>query len=150
MALSTFCCAVAAVNVPVEEIDGQDAQTYFLFKLNATVGRTAIAVSINGDSILGIGCIGTQPLVSKKSANQVRCFKGWNPTIKVPTLVVGSEHDTMDPVYMEWMAGQVQHGRYLYCPNGSHMSMWDDEVTYADGIVSFIKDVDSGIFPSVN
>jgi proline iminopeptidase len=59
--------------------------------------------------------------------------------IAVPTLVIGAEHDTMDPAYMEWMAGQVQDGEYLYCPNGSHMAMWDDEVTYANGVVGFIQ-----------
>ena len=38
-------------------------------------------------------------------------------------------HDTMDPEHMEWMAGQVQHGRYLHCPNGSHLAMYDDQKT---------------------
>lgn len=66
------------------------------------------------------------------------------PNIGVPTLVIGAEHDTMDPKYMEWMATQLPKGRYLYCPNGSHMAMWDDEATYAAGLISFIRDVDAG------
>jgi proline iminopeptidase len=61
--------------------------------------------------------------------------------ISVPTLVIGAGHDTMDPTHMEWMASQVQDGTYLFCPNGSHMAMWDDEETYANGLVSFIQGV---------
>jgi proline iminopeptidase len=52
----------------------------------------------------------------------------------------------MDPKHMEWMAGQVQHGRYLYCPNGSHMAMYDDQQTYVQGVIGFLKDVDAGRF----
>lgn len=66
--------------------------------------------------------------------------------ITVPTLVIGAEHDTMDPKHMEWMAGAVKKGRYLYCPNGSHLAMYDDQKTYFDGVVSFIRDVDAGGF----
>ena len=64
--------------------------------------------------------------------------------ISVPTLVIGAEHDTMDPEHMQWMASQVQNGSYLYCPNGSHMCMWDDQQTYMDGLIQFIKAVDEG------
>ena len=66
------------------------------------------------------------------------------PTIKVPTLTVGGQFDTMDPEHMKWMSTQVQKGTYLYCPNGSHMSMWDDQQTYMNGVIKFIKDVDGG------
>jgi proline iminopeptidase len=44
------------------------------------------------------------------------------------------------------MAGKVKKGRYLYCPNGSHMSMYDDRKTYMDSVVQFIRDVDEGRF----
>jgi proline iminopeptidase len=63
--------------------------------------------------------------------------------IQVPTLVIGAAHDTMDPAYMKWMAGQLPHGRYLFCPAGSHMAMYDDQVTYMSGLVKFLKDVDA-------
>ena len=66
--------------------------------------------------------------------------------ITVPTLVVGAAHDTMDPKHMEWMAGAVKKGRYLYCPNGSHMAMYDDQKTYFEGVVGFLRDVDGGRF----
>jgi proline iminopeptidase len=64
--------------------------------------------------------------------------------ITVPTLTIGAQYDTMDPKHMEWMSQQVANGRYLYCPNGSHMAMYDDQQTYMQGVVKFIKDVDSG------
>jgi len=62
--------------------------------------------------------------------------------IKVPTLTIGGEFDTMDPKYMEWMSKQVQHGTYLYCPNGSHCDMWDDQEHYFPGLIKFLHDVD--------
>jgi proline iminopeptidase len=66
--------------------------------------------------------------------------------LAVPTLTIGAAHDTMDPVQMEWMAGQVQRGRYLHCPNGSHMAMYDDQETYFNGLIAFLRDVDAGRF----
>jgi proline iminopeptidase len=66
--------------------------------------------------------------------------------ISVPTLTIGARYDTMDPAHMEKMASQVQHGRYLYCPNGSHMAMYDDQKTYFEGLVKFVRDVDSKTF----
>jgi len=60
--------------------------------------------------------------------------------ISVPTLTIGAEHDTMDPKHMEWMAGQFPRGRYLYCPGGSHMAMYDAQEAYAQGLISFIRD----------
>ena len=68
------------------------------------------------------------------------------PEITVPTLTVGATHDTMDPKQMEWMSTQVQHGRFLLCPNGSHLSMWDDQDHYFPGVIQFIRDVDTGSF----
>ena len=67
--------------------------------------------------------------------------------ITVPTLVIGARHDTMDPKHMEMMSKSVARGRYLFCANGSHLAMYDDQPTYFNGITSFLKDVDSGKFP---
>ena len=64
--------------------------------------------------------------------------------ITVPTLVIGARYDTMDPAYMETMAGKLKKGRYLLCPNGSHMAMYDDQNTYFDGLIGFVRDVDAG------
>jgi len=64
------------------------------------------------------------------------------PKITVPTLTVGAKYDTMDPAHMEWMSKQVKNGKYLYCPNGSHLSMWDDQKIFMDGVIRFIKETD--------
>jgi proline iminopeptidase len=64
--------------------------------------------------------------------------------IKVPTLMIGATHDTMDPKAMEEQSHLVQKGRYLLCPNGSHLAMWDDQKVFMNGVINFIKDVDSG------
>lgn len=61
------------------------------------------------------------------------------PTIKTRTLVIGATHDTMDPKYMEWMAGQFPNGSFLLCPDGSHCSMWDDQRHYFPGLIAFLK-----------
>jgi proline iminopeptidase len=66
--------------------------------------------------------------------------------IEVPTLMVGAKYDTMDPKAMEEQSKMVQHGRYLYCPNGSHLCMWDDQKVFMNGVIKFIKDVDEGSF----
>ena len=66
--------------------------------------------------------------------------------IKIPVLTVGAKFDTMDPEHMKWMSGQVQKGRYLYCPNGSHFAMWDDQQIFMEGVTGFIRDVNNGAF----
>jgi len=66
--------------------------------------------------------------------------------IAVPTLMIGARFDTMDPAHMEMMAKRVQRGRYLFCPNGSHFAIYDDQQVYVDGIIRFIRDVDAGRF----
>lgn len=67
--------------------------------------------------------------------------------IRVPTLMVGAAHDTMNPSEMEEMSRLVQKGRYLFCPNGSHLAMWDDQEVFMNGVIGFIKDVHEGRFP---
>lgn len=66
--------------------------------------------------------------------------------ITVPTLMVGAKYDTMDPKAMEEQSKLVQNGRYLYCPNGSHLAMWDDQQVFMAGVIQFIKDVNSSSF----
>jgi proline iminopeptidase len=63
--------------------------------------------------------------------------------IMVPTLVIGARHDTMDPAHMEMMAAKLPHGHYLYCPNGSHMALYDDQQTYFAGLVDFLEQLPS-------
>jgi proline iminopeptidase len=66
--------------------------------------------------------------------------------ISVPTLSIGATHDTMDPKHMEKLATLLGKGRFLLCPNGSHMAMYDDQKIYFEGLVKFVKDVDAGRF----
>lgn len=67
--------------------------------------------------------------------------------LTVPTLTVGSKYDTMNPEEMDEMSKLVQNGSYLYCPNGSHLAMWDDQKVFMDGVIDFIKNVHDGSFP---
>ena len=59
--------------------------------------------------------------------------------ITVPTLVIGAQHDTMDPNFMRHMASLLPAGEYLHCPEGSHMAMYDDQETYFEGLISFLR-----------
>jgi proline iminopeptidase len=63
--------------------------------------------------------------------------------IGVPTMTVGGQYDTMDPAWMEMMAGEFKDGRYLHCANGSHLAMYDDQKTYFEGLIAFLMDVDA-------
>ncbi|QRP62827.1 proline iminopeptidase-family hydrolase [Rhodanobacter sp. FDAARGOS 1247] len=63
--------------------------------------------------------------------------------ITVPTLVIGAQYDTMDPKYMASMAKKLPHGQFLLCPKGSHMAMYDDQQTYFDGLIGFLRKVEA-------
>ena len=89
----------------------------------------AVYVSMQGPSELGIS-------EGAKLARWTR-FDDLS-LIEVPTLVIGARHDTMDPAHMQEMAKRLPHGRYLYCPNGSHMAMYDDQRTYFSGLLEFL------------
>jgi proline iminopeptidase len=89
----------------------------------------AIYVSMQGPSELGI------------AANAK--LAGWDRTeelasIDVPALVIGAQHDTMDPAHMRMMAARLPQGRYLHCPNGSHLAMYDDQQVYFAGLIDFL------------
>ncbi|MEY4629476.1 MAG: hypothetical protein RLZZ595_1802 [Bacteroidota bacterium] len=60
-------------------------------------------------------------------------------SVVVPTLVIGAQHDTMDPEHMKWMSTQFKNGSYLYCEKGSHMAMYDDQETYFKGLIEFLN-----------
>ncbi|HUM96375.1 MAG TPA: proline iminopeptidase-family hydrolase [Chitinophagaceae bacterium] len=66
--------------------------------------------------------------------------------IKIPALMVGARFDTMDPKEMEAQSKLVKKGRYLFCPNGSHLAMWDDQQIFMKGVISFINDVNADKF----
>ena len=64
--------------------------------------------------------------------------------ITVPTLVIGARYDTMDPKHMERMAGAVKDGHFLYCEDGSHLCMYDQQLTYFTGLLAFLNAVSAG------
>ena len=73
----------------------------------------------------------------------------WNrvpdlPKLAVPVLSIGGKYDTMDPEHMRMVAEKVQHGTALICPNGSHMSFYDDQQTYMHGLMKWMQGVDKG------
>jgi proline iminopeptidase len=88
------------------------------------------------------------PLQGPSELGMTGTLENWDrtadlPKITVPTLVIGARYDTMDPAHMEKMAKLLPNGRYLYCPNGSHMAIYDDQKVYMDGLIRFLKDVDT-------
>lgn len=62
--------------------------------------------------------------------------------ITVPTLMIGAKYDTMDPKAMEEQSRLVKNGSYLFCPNGSHLAMWDDQEVYMEGVIDWIRKVE--------
>ncbi|SIT33618.1 proline iminopeptidase [Filimonas lacunae] len=63
--------------------------------------------------------------------------------ITIPALFIGAKYDEMDPEHIKWMSQQVQHGQFLYCANGSHLSMYDQQSFYMNGVIHFIKEVNN-------
>ncbi len=90
----------------------------------------AIYVSMQGPSELGL----SGKLVDWDRTEELS-------QIEVPTLVIGARHDTMDPAFMADMARRLPNGRYLHCPNGSHLAMYDDQETYFSGLIDFLLEV---------
>jgi proline iminopeptidase len=92
----------------------------------------AIYVSMQGPSELGISA--DAKLAAWDRTDDL-------PLIEVPALVIGARHDTMDPAHMEMMARSLPKGRYLDCPNGSHLAMYDDQAVYFAGLIDFLQDL---------
>jgi proline iminopeptidase len=90
----------------------------------------AIYVSMQGPSELGISA-------DARLAHWDRSAE--LASIDVPALVIGARHDTMDPAHMQMMAGLLPHGRYLHCPDGSHLAMYDDQAVYFAGLIDFLQ-----------
>lgn len=89
----------------------------------------AIYVSMQGPSELGIS--EDAALARWSRFEDLR-------SIRAPTLVIGAQHDTMDPAHMEQMAERLPRGRHLHCPAGSHLAMYDDQQTYFSGLIDFL------------
>jgi proline iminopeptidase len=96
-------------------------------------GPPAIYVSMQGPSELGISADAS--------------LAHWDrfddlASIDVPALVIGAQHDTMDPAHMAAMAERLPQGRYLHCPDGSHLAMYDDQAVYFAGLTDFLRGLD--------
>ena len=61
--------------------------------------------------------------------------------IKVKALTIGAEHDEMDPADMKKMASLMQNATNAFCPNGSHLCMWDDQAIYFQNLLKFLHSV---------
>jgi proline iminopeptidase len=105
------------------------------------------------DSVVrGFGHINEQVYTTMQGPNEflvTGTFKDWNRwddlhKIVVPTLLLGGRYDTMDPEDKLEMVRRIPHSRVGICPNGSHLSMWDDPVAYFTFLKDFIKDVEAG------
>ena len=90
----------------------------------------AIYVSMQGPSELGMSA--GAKLATWECTDRLA-------SIQVPALVIGAQHDTMDPQYLQMMARKLPHGSYLHCPDGSHLAMYDDQETYFAGLVEFLR-----------
>lgn len=66
--------------------------------------------------------------------------------ITVPVLVIGGRNDEMNPDDIKKEGQLIPHSRTYLCPNGSHLSMYDDQLNYFNQLVKFLKDVDSNSF----
>ena len=73
-------------------------------------------------------------------------LKNWErwdrlPEIKTKALTIGAQYDEMDPQDMKKMAALMPNASYAFCPNGSHMAMWDDQKTYFRQLLDFLHAV---------
>jgi proline iminopeptidase len=59
--------------------------------------------------------------------------------IRAKTLTIGARYDEMDPQDMQKMATLIPNATYAYCPNGSHLCMWDDQAVYFRNLLQFLK-----------
>lgn len=60
------------------------------------------------------------------------------PSIVIPVL--------RRSVLLRHVATTVRNGRYLHCPDGSHMAMYNDQERYVGGLIDFIHAADAGRF----
>ena len=71
-------------------------------------------------------------------------FKNWERwdslhKIKVKTLTLGAENDTMDPEDIKKMATLMPNATSAICPVGSHLAMWDDQAVYFEHLLKFLR-----------
>jgi proline iminopeptidase len=77
------------------------------------------------------------------STGNLKDWERWDRLheIKVRALTIGAQYDEMDPEDMKRMAGLMPNASYAFCPNGSHMCMWDDQAVYFKQLLQFLHGV---------
>jgi len=78
-------------------------------------------------------------------------FRNWEfwdklPGIKMPVLVLGGMKDEMDPESIKREGNLIPNSRTYLCPEGSHMSMYDDQARYFSTLIKFLREVEQGTF----
>lgn len=74
-------------------------------------------------------------------------FKDWDRwgdlgRIRVPTLLMVGEFDTMRPADIEKMGHLIPNSRVAVIPGGSHCTMWDAQEDYFRHLTRFVADVE--------
>jgi proline iminopeptidase len=70
-------------------------------------------------------------------------LRGWNRwndlhRIETRTLLLGGRYDTMDPRDLDRMSRLLPNAAAVICPNGSHLSMYDDQKAYFAALLGFL------------
>ena len=61
--------------------------------------------------------------------------------IHIPTLLLGARYDTMNPDVIRDMVGRFPNAQAFICPNGSHLSILDDQKNYFQAINKFLNKI---------
>jgi len=74
----------------------------------------------------------------------------WNrlPNIKVPTLVTGGMYGERNAEDIKQEGKLIPNSRTYLCPNGSRLSISDNQQNYFANLVTFLKDVENNKFIS--
>ena len=56
---------------------------------------------------------------------------------------MGAEHDTMDPAYLRWMAGQLPRAATTTARRAVTSRVVDDQETYMNGLLEFLAGLDA-------
>jgi proline iminopeptidase len=59
--------------------------------------------------------------------------------ITAPTLLIAGHYDVMAPEQMKRMSTLIPHSQFVVCPNGAHFAMYDDQKTYFDALIPFMR-----------
>ena len=122
----------------------RDVECHYGDQLSSAIQQTGTGLAVHLDRAhLGSGDLealshpGHQGARDTAAPSKRSCNRGGFPA------TIGAQYDTMDPKHMEWMSKQMPKGQYLYCANGSHLAIYDDQQTYMSGLIKFIKSVDA-------